>query len=96
MTNNGRHFAQFGTMQSGPWDTGGGSFDATADAGNFLSLWKRMRLNGDGNRFAQGIIRPGDIALGVQVAPDVTPFGDLRLVSLQSSVPSSWFTPVPG
>ncbi len=107
METDGRNFDKFGTRFTNPddkgnfdntdpwkgypWDTAGG--DLNAHPGNYLSLWKRMRLSGDSNRFAQGIIRTGDIALGVQATTSAPVYGDLRLLALESNVPASWFQP---
>ncbi len=97
-------FAPVRKILTGPWDNAGGSFHDPASAtnepnlqyGNYLSLWKRMRLKGDENRFQEGIVRAGDIALAVQANPEAPVGGDLRLLALEQNIPSSWFVPAPG
>ena len=65
--------------------------------GNTLALWKRMRGNGNSQKFTSNIIRPGDVVLSMRLDTSASgpTRGDLRLLALQTTVPESWFTPGP-
>ncbi len=75
------------------WGDDGGLDDFSR--GNTLALWKRMRGNGNGQKFTSNIIRPGDVVLSMRLDTSASgpTRGDLRLLALQTTVPEAWFAP---
>jgi uncharacterized protein (TIGR02600 family) len=78
-----------------PWHTANLSPAANV-YGDYLSLWRRMRLGDDGSLLSKNLVRSGDIVLSLVPRNDGPLGGDLRLIALTANVPSAWFTTGPG
>jgi uncharacterized protein (TIGR02600 family) len=64
--------------------------------GNYLSLWRRMRLDGNSNYLSSNLARTGDVVFSLEPSADLPTGGDLRIIALSDPVDATSFAPAPG